>query len=65
MTQTIEIVVAPDGQAHVETKGFTGRSCQDASRFVEQALGKCLKESLTTEFYVTAEAQASLQQQQS
>ena len=48
----IEIVVSPTGQTQVETKGFTGSKCRDASRFIEEALGKCTGEKLTGEFYV-------------
>ena len=32
--KTIEIIVAPDGKSRVETKGFTGSECREASRFV-------------------------------
>lgn len=51
MTKTIEIVVAPNGDTRVETKGFTGSECRDASRFVEQALGTRTDERLTSEFH--------------
>jgi hypothetical protein len=51
MTQLIEIVVAPNGESVVQTKGFSGSSCQDASRFIEQALGQRVSEQLTAEFY--------------
>jgi hypothetical protein len=51
MTKTIEIIVAPDGQTKIETKGFAGADCQDASRFIEQALGERTAEMLTPEFY--------------
>ncbi|MBT6155354.1 MAG: DUF2997 domain-containing protein [Planctomycetaceae bacterium] len=47
----IEIVVSPTGQTQVETKGFSGSGCRDASRFIEEALGKCTGEKLTGEFY--------------
>ena len=60
---TIEIVVKPDGQTVVETKGFTGASCRDASRFIEQALGKRESEQLAAEFYQQASQQAENQQQ--
>ncbi len=53
--KTIEITVAPDGQSKVETKGFSGAQCQQASRFIEQALGTPVKERLKPEFYVQAE----------
>lgn len=38
--QTIEIIVTPTGQTSLQTLGFTGASCQQASRFLEQALGQ-------------------------
>jgi len=50
-TQTIEIIVTPDGKSSVQTLGFTGSSCRDASRFIEQALGQRTGETLTTEFH--------------
>jgi hypothetical protein len=51
MTQIIEIVISPDGQTKIETKGFAGASCRDASRFIEQALGRQVGEQLTAEFH--------------
>ena len=38
MSQIIEIIISPTGQTSVQTKGLTGSSCQDASRFIEQEL---------------------------
>ena len=55
--KTIEIVVAPDGKSRVETKGFTGNECREASRFVEQALGQQTDELLKPEFHQTATTQ--------
>jgi hypothetical protein len=49
--KTIEIIVAPDGKSRVETKGFTGSECREASRFVEQALGNHVEELLKPEFH--------------
>ena len=57
MNKTIEIVVAPDGKTKVETKGFTGESCREASRFLEQTLGQKTAEQKTAEFFHNAEAQ--------
>ena len=51
MNKVIEIIVGPAGQTSVQTKGFIGASCQEASRFIEQALGKRSREQLTGEFY--------------
>ena len=39
MTKTIEIIVRPTGETSVQTKGFAGASCREASRFIEEALG--------------------------
>ena len=62
MSKTIEIIVAPDGQSRVETKGFSRSECQTASQFVEQALGRSTDEQLKPEFYVQADVQHSVQQ---
>ena len=55
--KTIEIIVAPDGNSRVETKGFAGSECRGASRFVEQALGQQTDELLKPEFHQTATTQ--------
>jgi hypothetical protein len=62
--KTIEITVGPQGQAKVETKGFSGLDCRDASRFVEQALGTRASESLTAEYYQGQQAGEPLRQAQ-
>ena len=49
--KTIEIIVAPNGQTRVETKGFVGSECRQASQFLEQALGATVSEQLTAEFH--------------
>lgn len=53
-SKIIEIVVSPQGQSKIETKGFTGAECREASRFLEQALGKRTTEQLTAEFHQAA-----------
>jgi hypothetical protein len=60
--KTIEITVDPKGQTKVETKGFTGSACRDASRFVEQALGRPTAETMTSAFYQTQEARQNVQE---
>ena len=51
MSKIIEIIISPDGQARVETKGFSGGQCREASRFIEAALGNTTSETLTAEFH--------------
>jgi hypothetical protein len=47
----IEIVISPTGQSRIETKGFRGTACRDASRFLEEAIGARVSEQPTAEFY--------------
>jgi hypothetical protein len=58
----IEIIVAPDGNTTVTTKGFAGQSCRDASKFIEQALGQRTNEQLTAEFHQTQSVEQHQQQ---
>ena len=62
MKRIIEIIVSPEGKTAVETKGFTGSSCRDASKFLEDALGQRVKENLTAEFLQTRQVQQNQQQ---
>ncbi len=49
--KTIEITVSPDGQTRLQTKGFAGSTCRDATRLLERALGEVSEERLTPEFH--------------
>jgi hypothetical protein len=60
MSRSIEVIVSPTGETQVETKGFAGSGCRDASRFVEEALGQRVGEQLTAEFHAT-ESQGAVQ----
>ncbi len=51
MNRVIEIIVSPQGQTRLQTKGYSGSSCREASRFLEQALGQGSGEQLTAEFF--------------
>ena len=59
--KTIEITVDPQGGTRVETKGFTGPSCRDATRLLERALGVVESDTPTAEMY---QQQPTAQQQQ-
>jgi len=61
--KTIEIIVAPGGKATVQTLGFTGSTCREAGRLLEQALGQRTGEYLTAEFHQATGTQQSQQQQ--
>jgi hypothetical protein len=49
--ETIEIVVGTEGDVTVEAKGFKGKSCMDATKQIEKALGVTGKDSKTGEYY--------------
>jgi Protein of unknown function (DUF2997) len=60
----IEITVDPKGRSKVETKGFRGGECREASRFVELALGTRSAETLTAEYHQSQELGQHLPQSQ-
>jgi len=51
MNKTIEIIISPEGQTRVETKGFVGSECRQASQFIEQALGQRIGEQFTADYH--------------
>jgi hypothetical protein len=61
--KTIEIIFGPKGETTVQTKGFSGGECKEASKFVEQALGQQTAETLTAEFHQGQTTSQDLRQQ--
>ncbi len=47
----IEITISLEGQTRLETRGFHGATCQEASRLLERALGNTTAEQLTSEYH--------------
>ena len=62
--KVIRVIVGPRGETRVETKGFSGGECREASRFLEQALGQPASEQLTPEFYQAQSAEQQIKQSQ-
>ena len=62
--KTIEVIVSRDGSSRVETHGFTGNDCKEASQFLEQALGLKQSEQLTADFYLAEVSQPQQARQQ-
>ena len=60
--KTIEIIVTADGSTSVQTLGFSGSSCREASKFIEEALGQRTGEQLTAEFHQGQSVQQTNQQ---
>ena len=51
MSRIIEVIVSPTGETTVQTKGYVGSDCLQASKFLEQALGIATADRKTAEFY--------------
>jgi hypothetical protein len=64
LSKVIEITVGPTGETKVETRGFSGGACREASRFVEQALGQRTGETLTAEYHQGQQAAQELKESQ-
>jgi Protein of unknown function (DUF2997) len=58
----IEVVVSPQGETTVQTKGFVGADCLQASKWIEQALGVTATDNKTSEFFQQTEEQQHVQQ---
>ena len=62
MPRIIEVVVSPQGETTIQTKGYAGGACLQASRFVEQALGVATADHKTAEFYQSTATEQRVQQ---
>jgi hypothetical protein len=62
MPRIIEVIVSPSGEVSIQTKGYTGSSCQQASLFLEQALGVTTSEKKTSEYFESETTQQHVQQ---
>ena len=62
MPRIIEVLISPQGETSVQTKGYAGGECLHASRFLEQALGVVAAEQKTPEFYQTQSIPQQAQQ---
>jgi hypothetical protein len=55
MARVIEVLISPQGETTVQTKGFSGTECLQASRWLEQALGLAVADRKTGEFFQIAQ----------
>ena len=56
MKSTIEIIVSPTGEFTIEGVGFKGSDCEQATRFLEAALGVVDAKVKKPEFHQQARA---------
>ena len=62
MSRIIEVIVSPTGETTVQTKGYSGSACLQASTFLTQALGVATDQRKTAEFYEDQSTQQQVQQ---
>jgi hypothetical protein len=61
MARILEVVVSPTGETTVQTKGFSGGECQQASKWLEEALGIVKADTKTSEYFNTQPNQQEIQ----
>ena len=49
--ENIEITISPSGEIEIEAVGFRGSDCEQATAFLEEALGKAGIRKRKPEFY--------------
>lgn len=49
--KTIEIIVSPSGQLTINAAGFAGADCEQATAFLEQALGEAGQKQRKPEWF--------------
>lgn len=55
----IEVLIKPDGSVTFEGRGFKGADCEQATRALEESLGKIVSDERTSEFYAEEKAKVS------
>jgi hypothetical protein len=51
MRRSIEVIIAPDGAIKIDAVGFKGADCDQATKFLEQALGVSGQKQRKPEYY--------------
>ncbi len=62
MSRIIEVTVSPQGETTVQTKGYQGGDCLQASKFLEQSLGLAIRDQKTADFYQATATEQHVQQ---
>jgi hypothetical protein len=62
MSPTITVTVSPTGETRLETSGYSGPACREASRTLEAALGLRQHEQLTSAFYAPHQETSTVHQ---
>ena len=49
--QRIDVWISPDGKITIDAVGYTGNTCEEATTFLEQALGTVGRKQRTRDYY--------------
>src|SRR5262249_18389851 len=62
MARIIEVTVSPEGETTVQTKGYAGPECRQASQFLEHARGLIVQDRTPPAFHPAPQARQQAQQ---
>ena len=51
MMKRIEVEIGPEGEVSIDAAGFTGPDCEEATRFLEEALGEVTERGRKPEYH--------------
>ncbi len=54
MKKTIEVIVSSNGEIQIDAVGFKGADCEQATRFLEEALGLVSTRAKKSEYHASA-----------
>ncbi len=63
MFPVIEVLILPTGETKIETRGFAGPACRQATKDLEAAIGLKQSERLTAEYHQPVVDEAGIVQQ--
>ena len=58
MKKSIEITINPKGETTLQTRGYAGSTCKNATKALEEGLGVKSQEKLTAEYFQQQETAA-------
>ena len=59
MKRTIEIIISSSGEVQIDAVGFQGTDCEQATQFLEQAVGLTAEKQRKPEFHQTNHTKAN------
>lgn len=62
MPRIIEVIVTSTGETTIQTKGYAGNECLQASKSIEAALGVTASDRKTNEYYERQQTQQEIKQ---